>query len=59
VLYPLPTGLGSVLSEIMRLRHNWCAFAKQGWSLAFERGLAGVLFAMKPNDAPANLARKN
>jgi hypothetical protein len=39
-------------------RHDWGAFTRQAWPLAFERGVAGVMFAVQANALPTNITRK-
>lgn len=39
-------------------KKEWGGFSKMGWSLAFEKGLAGVIFAYRPRAVPQKLAQK-
>jgi hypothetical protein len=46
------------LKGYVPVQHDWGGFVKEAWSLGFERGLTGVIFAVRPSDVPGNLARK-
>jgi len=39
-------------------QQDWGTFVKAGWSMAFERSLAGVIFAYRPGSIPDNLEEK-
>lgn len=39
-------------------KKDWGSFGKMAWSYAFEKGLAGVIFAYRSRATPPNLAKK-